>query len=119
MSEVKEKWGGTAAYAQYERKAADYTEEKFASLAAGMMRIFDRFAWCRRNHGLPEGDEAQMLVSELQGYITENYYTCTDEILAGLGKMYVCDQRFKKSIDVSGEGTAEFVSRAIEYKVNG
>ena len=116
MNEVKEKWGDTAAYAEYEKKSAGYGDDKFADLSAQMMKIFDRFAWCRRNHAIPESDEAQMLVQELQDFISENYYICTDEILAGLGKMYVCDERFKKSIDVSGEGTAEFVSRAIEYK---
>lgn len=119
MDEVKEKWGKTEAYAQYEKKSADYTDDKFAALAAEMMKIFDRFAWCMKNHATPESDDAQMLVQELKDFITANYYTCTDEILAGLGKMYVQDARFKKSIDVSHEGTAEFVSRAIAYRVKG
>jgi hypothetical protein len=57
--------------------------------------------------------EAQALVDKLQAHITENYYTCTDEILAGLGKMYVADERFKKNIDKYGEGTAEFAAEAI------
>ena len=59
----------------------------------------------------------QALVAKLQAYITENYYTCTDEILAGLGKMYVADERFKKNIDKYGVGTAEFAAEAI--KVSG
>ena len=50
----------------------------------------------------------------LQNHITENYYTCTNEILAGLGKMYVADERFKNNIDKHGDGTAAFVSEAIE-----
>jgi hypothetical protein len=54
-----------------------------------------------------------MSVAKLQAHITENYYTCTDEILAGLGQMYAADERFKKNIDKYGEGTAEFVSKAI------
>ena len=57
--------------------------------------------------------EAQALVAKLQVRIMENYYTCTDEILAGLGKMYFADDRFKKNIDEYGEGTAEFASEAI------
>ena len=57
--------------------------------------------------------EAQALVVKLQAHITENYYTCTDEILAGLGKIYVADERFKKNIDKYGEGTAEFASESI------
>ena len=50
-----------------------------------------------------------------QQSITDNYYTCTDKILGELGKMYVDDERFKRNIDkAGGEGTAEFVKRAIE-----
>jgi len=54
-------------------------------------------------------------VAELQRFITENFYTCTNEILRGLGAMYTADERFKANIDrAGGEGTADFVSRAIE-----
>ena len=59
----------------------------------------------------------QVLVAKLQAHITANYYTCTDEILAGLGKMYVADERFKKNIDKYGEGTAEFASNSISLYV--
>ena len=62
-------------------------------------------------------DEAQALVAKLQAHITANYYTCTDEILAGLGKMYVCDERFKKNIDKYGDGTAEFAAEGIRIYV--
>ena len=61
--------------------------------------------------------ETQALVAKLQAHITANYYACTDEILAGLGKMYVADERFKKNIDKYGEGTAEFASEGIRIYV--
>ena len=61
----------------------------------------------------PNSSDAQALVKKLQDYITENYYTCTDEILAGLGQMYVADERFKSNIDKYADGTAEYVSKAI------
>ena len=77
------------------------------------MAIFAEFATCKDNGATPESTEAQILVAKLQAHITANYYTCTDEILAGLGKMYVSDERFKKNIDKYGEGTAEFASEAI------
>ncbi|MDE6385989.1 MAG: TipAS antibiotic-recognition domain-containing protein, partial [Eubacterium sp.] len=60
-------------------------------------------------------EEAQNLIKKLQNFITENYYTCTDEILKGLGQMYISDERFKKNIDnAGGVGTAEFTVKAIE-----
>ena len=62
----------------------------------------------------PDSETAQRLVKKLQDYITTNFYHCTDDILAGLGQMYICDERFKNNIDKNGEGTAEFVSEAIK-----
>ena len=78
------------------------------------MVIFTKFAECKNNGYTADSDAAQALVKELQDYITKNYYTCTKEILAGLGQMYVADERFKTNIDKNGDGTAEFVSKAIE-----
>ena len=77
------------------------------------MAIFAEFAVCKNSGESADSVEAQALVAKLQSHITANYYTCTDEILAGLGKMYVADERFKKNIDKYVEGTAEFVSDAI------
>ena len=77
------------------------------------MAIFAEFAACKNSGMSADSAEAQALVAKLQAYITANYYTCTDEILAGLGKLYACDERFKKNIDKYGEGTAEFASEAI------
>ena len=62
----------------------------------------------------PDSTNAQNLVKMLQNHITENYYLCTNEILAGLGQMYVADERFKNNIDKNANGTAEFICEAIE-----
>ena len=80
------------------------------------MAIFAEFAACKGNGASADSAEAQALVAKLQEHITANYYTCTDEILAGLGKMYVADERFKKNIDKCGERTAEFAAEAITAK---
>ena len=79
-----------------------------------MMAIFAEFAACKDSGASADSAEAHALVAKLQAHITENYYTCTDEILSGLGQMYVADERFKKNIDKYGEGTAEFAADAIE-----
>ena len=82
------------------------------------MEIFAEFATCKANGATPSSAVAQALVAKLQSHITDNYYACTDEILAGLGKMYVADERFKKNIDKYGKGTAEFAAEAIAKYVN-
>ena len=109
-----ERWGNTAAYREHDQKTKNYTKEKWAEANDGLMAIFAEFAACKQNGAEADSNEAQALVAKLQAHITANYYTCTDEILAGLGKMYVADERFKKNIDKYGEGTAEFASEAIK-----
>ena len=112
--EARSRWGNTDAYREHEKKTKNYTKEKWAEANDGMMAIFAEFAACKESGASTDSAEAQALVSKLQAHITENYYTCTDEILSGLGKMYVADERFNKNIDKYGEGTAEFVSAATE-----
>ena len=113
-NEARSRWGTTAAYREHEQKTKNYTKEKWAEANDGLMAIFAEFAVCKQSGADADSNEAQALVAKLQEHITANYYTCTDEILAGLGKMYVADERFKKNIDKYGEGTAEFASEAIE-----
>ena len=83
------------------------------------MSIFSEFAALKNSGVTADSAEAQALVAGLQAHITDNYYTCTDEILAGLGKMYACDERFKNNIDKNGAGTANFVSCAIQIYCKG
>jgi hypothetical protein len=87
--------------------------KKWAEINAGLMAILAEFAERKNNGFTANSPEVQSLVVKLQEYITQNYYTCTDEILAGLGQMYIADERFKKNIDKYGVGTAEFASKAI------
>ena len=112
-TEVKEKWGNTSAYKEHTEKTKNYSKHKWDSLAEDMDHIMAEFAKCMYELEA-DSKEAQELVKTLQNHITENYYTCTNEILAGLGKMYVADERFKSNIDKHGAGTAVFVSEAIE-----
>ena len=112
-NEVREHWGDTDAYREHEQKTKNYTKEKWQDANEGLMAVFAEFAACKESGAEADYADAQALVAKLQAHISANYYTCTDEILAGLGKMYVTDERFKKNIDKYGEGTAEFASEAI------
>ncbi|MBR6407860.1 MAG: MerR family transcriptional regulator [Clostridia bacterium] len=111
--EAKQRWGNTKAWHEYEERLPSDTTEERKSSADGMMRIFAEIGKLKH---LPPYDKAvQDEIAKLQKYITEHYYKCTDEIFAGLGKMYCADERFKENIDkAGGDGTAEFVSKGIE-----
>ena len=112
-NEAKEKWGSTDAYKESKAKTAAYSKDKWNSVLEGMNGIFDEFALCVKNGDSADSQTAQTLVKKLQDYITANFYKCTNEILAGLAQMYVCDERFAENINQNGEGTADFVSQAI------
>ena len=112
--EVGKLWSSTSACREHEQKTKNYTKEKWTEANDGLMAIFAEFVACKQSGADADSNEAQALVAKLQAHITANYYTCTDEILAGLGKMYVADERFKKNIDKYGDGTAEFTADAIE-----
>ena len=113
-NEVRQRWGNIEAYAESQRKTAGYQKSDWQNLLSGMESIFDRFADLAREGADPASTEAQELVENWRDYISENMYTCTPEILHGLGQMYVCDERFTKNLDSHGEGCAQFMSRAIE-----
>ena len=112
-AQAKASWGNTPAYKEFEEKSKGRTKEQDRDISLGMMDIFAEFGAIRTTD--PASEEAQALVKKLQDYITENFYTCTDEILHGLGKMYSGGGEFTKNIDsYGGEGTAEFAHQAIE-----
>ena len=108
-AEAKAKWGKTEAYREYEQKSSD----KDGQNGDALMAIFAEIGAVR--HLDPASEEVQALVSKIQNHITAHFYNCTKPILAGLGQMYVSDQRFRENIDrAGGEGCAEFAAKAIE-----
>ena len=114
-AEAQERWGTTDAYQEHAQKTRNYGKDKWNGLVADMDAIFHEFAICMKNGNTPNAEESQSLVKKLQDHITENYYTCTNEILSGLGQMYAADERFKNNIDKHAEGTAVYVNEAISY----
>lgn len=112
-AEAKTVWGDTDAYREYEARAKCRSDSDDQALARQMMGVFARFGALR--HTDPAGRPAQELVKELQDFITAHYYTCTKEILAGLGAMYAFAGAFTENVDrAGGPGTAAFAAAAIQ-----
>ena len=111
-AKAKETWGNTPAYREYEQKAKGRSKAETMEVSRQMMDIFAEFGAIR--DGEPSSPEARALVRKLQDFITTHYYTCTDQILSGLGQMYAAGGEMTDNIDsYGGEGTAVFASRAI------
>lgn len=112
-AKAKASWGQTDAYKEYEKKSEGRTKEVQQKLNIEMMDIFAQFGKIKDQK--PDSEEAIGLAKKLQDHITENYYTCTNEILQSLGEMYAGGGDFTDNIDkVGGTGTAVFASEAIK-----
>ena len=81
-AEVKEKWGGTAAYQEYQQREKDGSAGDFAELMAQFTELG------KLKNLAPAAPETQAAIRKLQQFITDHFYTCTPKILAELGEMH-------------------------------
>ena len=111
--EAKKKWGKTESYKEFEAKTDGKSASDMQVTADCLMDIFREFGEIR--HLSPASPDAQALVAKLQRFITEHYYTCTPQILLGLGQMYIAGDAMTENIDrAGGVGTAAFAHQALE-----
>ena len=111
-AQAKASWGDTPEYREYERKSKGRTRQEEEALGSGMMGIFAEFGAIRKED--PASGRAQELVRKLRDFITEHYYTCSDQVLSGLGQMYAAGGAMTENIDrAGGAGTAAFAAEAI------
>lgn len=110
---AKEQWGQTAEYKEFEEKTKNWTKDDETVVANEFMQIFAEFGKMKKMN--PADEKVQLQIRKLQDYITEHFYTCSDKIICGLGRMYAGGGELTENIDaVGGVGTAEFTSKAID-----
>ena len=110
---AKEQWGASPEFKEFEEKTQNWTDGDKKGVYADFIKIFENFGKIKNSN--PASKEAQELVKELQEYISNHFYKCSDEVLAGLGKMYAGGGEFTDNINsYGGEGTADFVYEAIK-----
>ena len=105
-------YGKTEAWQEYSQKAKSRTKEQNQAVNSKVMDFFVELGKLR--HLSPDSMEAQTWVKELQTFFTENFYTCTPQILQGLGEMYAGGGSMTENIDAAGgKGTGAFALEAI------
>lgn len=110
---AKEQWGTSPEFKEFEEKSRNWTDGDKKGVYADFIKIFESFGKIKNSN--PASKEAQELVKELQEYISNHFYKCSDEVLEGLGKMYAGGGEFTDNINsYGGEGTADFVYEAIK-----
>ena len=119
-NEAKKAWGETPAWSEYEKRSEGRTKEDEIARGAHLLALFEPFHTMLVEGTEPDSPEAMQQAKRIQDYITDNFYTCTDEIFEGLGSTYGAGGGFTENIDASaGPGTALFAMGAIEaYLLN-
>ena len=112
--EARRRWGGTEAYRESERRTSAYGEKDWETVKEESDKILRAFA-ALVGHS-PVSAEVRAVLKQWQDHISARFYPCTDEILAGLGEMYTADERFAKTLDAFGAGTAQLMSDAIRRR---
>ena len=106
-------YGKTDAWQEYKQKANNRPKAQEQALGDGIMELFTKLGSMKELS--PDSPEVQAWVKELQNYITEHFYTCTPQILQGLGQMYAGGGSMTENIDAAGGiGTGAFALEAIE-----
>ena len=117
--EARQRWGDTDAYAESARRAAAYTAADWEQIQAEAADIYGRFVTLMDAGASPGSDEARAVVEAHRRHISDAFYECSPEMHAGLGAMYVADERFTRTIDAHGEGLAAYMAAAISSAYGG
>ncbi len=111
--EAEQRWGGTEAVRESQRRVARYTKDDWLRLKDETDRVYRRLAEAMTG-GVPADSPAAMdLAEEHRQQISRWFYECSYEIHRGLAEMYVADHRFTENIDRYGAGLAAYMREAI------
>lgn len=111
--EAKDRWGDRPAYHESARRSASYSADDWKTINAEMRGIYEEFVQLLEAGVDPSDDAARAAVDRHRDHIARWFYECSPEIHAGLGQMYVADERFTRSIDAAADGLAAYLSAAI------
>jgi hypothetical protein len=111
-AEAEERWGETDAWKQSQQRARSYSKEDWLRIRDEGADVEARLAAALRG-GVPADSEQAMDLAEAhRQHIGRWFYECSPEMHAGLGRMYVEDERFTAHYEQIAPGLAQYVSTA-------
>ena len=113
-AEAEERWGDTEAWAQSQRRTAAYGKEDWLRIKEESADVERRFAEALRAGVPADSEQAMDLAEEHRQHITQWFYDCPPAMHAGIGRMYVEDERFTEHYEQVAPGLARFVSTAVQ-----
>ncbi|MGR7024827.1 MerR family transcriptional regulator [Geodermatophilus sp. URMC 62] len=112
--EAEERWGDTEAWSQSQARTRSYTKEDWVRVQAEGEQVEARMAEALRAGVAPDSPQAMDLAEEARQQISRNFYDCSPQMHAGIGRMYVEDERFTAHYERRAPGLAQWVSTAVQ-----
>jgi DNA-binding transcriptional MerR regulator len=112
--EAEERWGETEAWGQSRRRTAAYRKEDWQRIKAEVDDVQRRFAEAMRAGVPADSEQAMDVAEEHRQHISRWFYDCPPAMHAGLGRMYVEDERFTANYEQVAPGLAQYVSTAVQ-----
>jgi DNA-binding transcriptional MerR regulator len=112
--EAEERWGDTEAWTQSQRRTSAYTKEDWVRIKEETDDLQNRFAEAMQSGAPADSDRAMDVAEEHRQHITRWFYDCPPQMHAGLGRMYVEDERFAANYERTAPGLAQYVSTAVQ-----
>ena len=114
QAEAEERWGDTEAWAQSQRRTSAYGKEDWLAIKAETDDVEGRFAEAMRSGSAADSTRAMDVAEEHRQHISRWFYDCPPQMHAGLGRMYVEDERFTAHYEQVAPGLAQYVSTAVQ-----
>jgi DNA-binding transcriptional MerR regulator len=115
--EVEQRWGGTEAYRQSQRRVAAYTKEDWQRIKAEE-EVRANLAAAFAAGLAPDSDDAMAAAEAHRQHISRWFYECSYDIHRGLTDMYVNDDRFRAHYDALVPGLARFIRESAHANAN-
>ena len=114
--QAKQLYGQTDAYKEFAQKSQSRTPSQEKALGEQVMAFFGRLGKLRPCE--PDCEAAQTWARELQNFFTENFYTCTPQILGSLAASYAEGGTMTENIDAAGgTGTGAFAKEVLDIYI--
>ncbi|GCD43958.1 MerR family transcriptional regulator [Streptomyces paromomycinus] len=111
--EVRERWGGSDAYKESQRRTASYTKEDWKRLTEEFDAVHRKMAGVMASGRPADSAEAMDVAEEHRRFISSGYYDCSYEMHTCLGEMYVADERFTATYEAIRPGLAVYMRDAM------
>ena len=113
-AEAEQRWGGTDAYRESQRRVARYTKADWERIKAQGQAAIEQVVGAMSAGKPADSPEAMAGAEAHRKQIDDAFYECSYELHVGLAEMYIADPRFTATYEKIAPGLAQYLHDAIK-----